>query len=75
MLGEVRVNAGQTLSVEATGTYAQIDNIPVNTEPEEYPLSNYGVIKVLGTVRRGPKSNSTAINVTCHFPPTSPGPS
>jgi T5SS/PEP-CTERM-associated repeat protein len=50
VLGEVLVNAGQSLIVEATGRYLQPDNIPLNTEPEDYPLANYGVIKALGTV-------------------------
>jgi hypothetical protein len=50
VLGEVIVNAGQNLRVEATGGYAApVTNIPLDNGPE-YPLSNYGVIKALGTV-------------------------
>jgi hypothetical protein len=48
VLGEVRVGAGQSLQIEATGGYTEVDNIPLPDE-EEYPLSNYGVISVLGT--------------------------
>ena len=48
VLGEVRVGANQKLLVESTGSYLESDNIPVNSEPE-YPLSNYGLIEVLGT--------------------------
>ena len=50
VLGEVRVGAAQTLVIKSTGTYTQPDNIPVNTETEEYPLSNYGLIQVQGTI-------------------------
>jgi T5SS/PEP-CTERM-associated repeat protein len=50
VLGEVRVGAGQTMVIKSTGTYTQGDNVPINTEPEEYPLSNYGLIQVQGTV-------------------------
>ncbi len=49
VLGTVGVAPGQKLLIEASGAYNQEDNVPVNTEPEEYPLSNYGVIDVLGT--------------------------
>jgi hypothetical protein len=48
VLGEVRVGAAQSLRVEATGGYTETDNVPLPDE-EEYPLSNYGVISVLGT--------------------------
>jgi T5SS/PEP-CTERM-associated repeat protein len=48
VLGDVLVHAGQKLSIAATGTYDEGDNIPVNTEAE-YPMSNYGLIEVIGT--------------------------
>jgi T5SS/PEP-CTERM-associated repeat protein len=48
VLGEVRVGAGQTLLVDASGDYTETDNLPLPGEPE-YPLSNYGLIEVLGT--------------------------
>lgn len=49
VLGEVRVTAGESLTIEATGSYTLPDNVPLPAEDEEYPLSNYGVISVLGT--------------------------
>ena len=48
VLGQVRVGAGQKLSIEAIGNYTENDNVPMPDE-QEYPLSNYGVISVLGT--------------------------
>ncbi len=48
VLGEVRVDAGQKLLVDSTGQYTEADNFPLPDE-EEYPLSNYGLIKVTGT--------------------------
>ncbi len=48
VLGEVRVDAGQQLLVQATGIYSEVDNVPLPGE-QEYPLSNYGVVSVLGT--------------------------
>jgi hypothetical protein len=47
-LGRVQVNADETFRFTATGSYSEVDNVPLPDE-EEYPLSNYGVIDVLGT--------------------------
>lgn len=47
--GELRVNPGQSMILAATGEYVQPDNVPLPTEAEEYPLSNYGLVKVTGT--------------------------
>ena len=48
VLGEVRVGAGEVLLIDATGNYNEPDNDPLPDEPE-YPLSNYGLIEVIGT--------------------------
>jgi hypothetical protein len=47
VLGRVSVNGGQELLIDTTGIYEESD-LPVPGGPE-YPLSNYGVIDVLGT--------------------------
>ena len=74
VLGEVRVGAGQKLLVDATGSFLAVPNIPVPGE-EEYPLSNYGVIGVLGTdteraeieFERGPGVPTAPIELTRPF--------
>lgn len=74
VLGEVRVGAGQKLLVDATGSFLAVPNIPVPGE-EEYPLSNYGVVQVLGTdteraeieFRRGPGVPTAPIEITRPF--------
>jgi len=48
VLGQVLVGPSQNLKFTATGAYSETDNVPVAGE-QEYPLSNYGVIDVLGT--------------------------
>jgi hypothetical protein len=47
VLGDVIVRPGQKLAIAAPGTYDEADNIPVNTE-QEYPMSNYGLVEVVG---------------------------
>jgi len=48
VLGDVLVGPGQQLLIEASGAYDEADNIPDNSEPE-YPMTNYGLIEVVGT--------------------------
>ncbi|MGD9634461.1 MAG: dockerin type I domain-containing protein [Pirellulales bacterium] len=74
VLGQVQVGAGQLLKFESTGAYTETDNIPVPNE-QEYPLSNYGVIDVLGTETaraevqfdRNPVTMPAGTNVTRPF--------
>lgn len=48
VLGQILVGAGQNLIFNASGAYTEADNVPLPDE-QEYPLSNYGVVDVLGT--------------------------
>ncbi len=74
VLGNVRVGAGQKLLVDATGVSTEVDNIPLPGE-QEHPLSNYGVIDVLGTederaeieFRRGPGVTTAPIELNRPF--------
>jgi T5SS/PEP-CTERM-associated repeat protein len=86
VFGEVRVGAGQSLLVDSTGSFAPVLNEPVLGGPE-YPLSNYGLIEVLGTetelaeieFRRAPGTTTAPIELIRPFlnlpllSPPSPG--